>query len=118
MANKGLEPRTPIQMTHIVNSVIRVIKTGNIELLTKQAYNYLYLCSGFIAHYNWYGFKDYYSDTTLLKADLLDNYQSNQWRNFHPGDENYEYYMNKAEIYKRIINGTCQTHGRPIGECA
>jgi hypothetical protein len=55
---KGLEPKTKATMVRIINNVAKVIKTGNIELLSKQAYNYLYLCQGFIAHYNWAGFMD------------------------------------------------------------
>jgi len=103
VTRKGLEPKTEATMTRIVNNVAKVIKTGNIELLSKQAYNYLYLCSGFIAHYNWNGFKAYYADTALLKADILANENINRWLNFHPGDENFDYYQNKAQIYSAII---------------
>ena len=101
---KGLEPATKATMVRIINNVAKVIKTGNIELLSKQAYNYLYLCSGFIAHYSHGGFMDYYQDTAKLKQDLLDNENANQWRNFHPSDNDYEYYHHKALIYAGIIN--------------
>ena len=122
MTYKPLEPKTKATMVRIVNNVTKVIKTGNIELLSKQAYNYLYLCCGFIAHYNWNGFKAYYADTALLKADILANEESNKWRNFRPGDKDYEYYHNKALIYAAIVNAIepdeWPKHRDPIGECA
>lgn len=116
-----MEPLNRSQTIRIVNNVAKVIKTGNIELLSKQAYNYLYLCSGFIAHYNWAGFKDYYADTATLKADILANEESNKWRNFRPGEKDYEYYHAKALCYDaiiRAIENVKPQHRAPIGECA
>ena len=94
-----LTPLTPRQQTLIVNNVLKAVK--NIELLNKTGYNFLYLASGFIAHYNLYGFKDYYSRHDLAK-DIIRNYKNNQWTNFRPGDNGYEYYMSKAETYHKI----------------
>ena len=117
-----MEPLNSSQTIRIVKNVAKVIKTGNIELLSKQAYNYLYLCSGFIAHYNWAGFKAYYADTTLLKLDILEHHESNKWRNFRPGDKDYEYYFAKALCYDGIVNAIdpdeWPKHREPIGECA
>jgi hypothetical protein len=119
---KGLEPKTEATMARIVNSVDKAIRWRNIEKLTKQAYNYLYLCQGFIAHYDYYGFKAYYTDTATLKADILQNHESNKWRNFRPGDKDYEYYHNKALLYDAIVNAIkpdeWPKHREPIGECA
>jgi hypothetical protein len=89
-------------VVRIVNNIAKVIKTSNIELLTKQAYNYLYLAQGFIAHYNLHGFRDYYQDTATLKDDILQFQDSNQWTNFHPGERDYEYMMQKRDIYNAI----------------
>ena len=97
-----LTPLTERQKTMIVNNVEKVLRSGSCELLTKQSYDYLYLCSGFIAHYNLYGFRDYYSDTEKLAKDILDNATSNQWYNFHEGENDYEYYMAKKDVYNRI----------------
>jgi hypothetical protein len=100
-----LQPLPPHKVKRIITNIIKTIKSGDIEKLEKQSYNYLYLCSGFIAHYNWYGFKDYYLDTETLKHDILSNISNNQWRNFRPTDENYEYYHQKAVIYNEICIG-------------
>ena len=46
---------------------------GNIEKLNKRGYDFLYQCSGFIAHYDLEGFNDYYRDNSLI-ADIEANY--------------------------------------------
>lgn len=86
----------------IVNNVLKAINDPS--KLSKQAYKYLYLCSGFIAHYNHQGFISYYNREGKLKNDLLDNARINQWHNFTPNDRDYQYYQSKARIYNRIIN--------------
>ena len=98
----ALTPHTERQATLIVNNVLRAC--ADIEKLNNTGYKYLYLCSGFIAHYNRYGFIDHYSRYSL-KEDILRNYQMNQWLNFHPGDRDYDYYKSKARIYNRIVEG-------------
>ena len=97
----AIKPLTPRQQTLIVNNVVKAVKHGS-DKLNKTGYNFLYLASGFIAHYNMYGFIAYYQQHSL-KRDIIDNYRNNQWTNFHPCDEDYEYYKSKAEVYNRII---------------
>jgi hypothetical protein len=97
----ALTPLTERQKTLIVNNVVKAVK--NIDNLNKTGYNFLYLCSGFIAHYNLYGFIAAYSNSGKLKRDLIDNAGQNQWRNFRPGEQNYDYYMSKADVYNRIL---------------
>jgi hypothetical protein len=92
---------TDRQVKMIVKNVIEACK--NINKLTKVGYNYLYLASGFIAHYDLGGFIDYYSDNAKLVNDILNNENSNKWLNFRPGDKDYEYYHQKGEIYSLII---------------
>jgi len=94
---------TPRQISLIVNSVKRVIEKDDIELLTKSAYKYLYLCSGFIAHYSLFGFRAHYEDVFHLVDAIKRNARMNQWDNFRPGQEHYDYYMQKKEIYNQIL---------------
>lgn len=75
---------------------------GNIEKLNKRGYDFLYQCSGFIAHYDLEGFKEYYRDNSLV-ADLEANYLQNQWRNYRTGERFAEYYHSKREIYNAIL---------------
>jgi len=89
------------QVTLIVNNITRACR--DINRLNKIGYNFLYLCSGFIAHFNIHGFKDYYRDISLLD-DIVLNYDANKYLNFTAQDKDYEYYNQKAEIYKQIVN--------------
>ena len=96
----SLEALTERQKVLIVNNVVKAVK--NIESLNKTGYRYLYLCSGFIAHYDLNGFIDFYSYVSL-KNDLIGFAGQNQWKNFRPGERDYEYYMAKADVYNRIL---------------
>lgn len=95
-----LTPYTARQNSMIVSNVLKAL--DNPDKLSKQAYKYLYLCAGFIAHYNHQGFISYYRQNSL-KADILRFQGLNQWRNFTPNDRDYQYYKSKADIYNRII---------------
>lgn len=58
-------------MNLITKNILLVLKTGDINRLSKKSYNFLYLMSGFIAHYNHNGFMGYYQDTEDLRRDIL-----------------------------------------------
>jgi hypothetical protein len=91
---------TERQKTLIVNNVVKACK--NIDNLNKTGYNFLYLASGFIAHYDLYGFIATYTGRSL-KRDIISFAGQNQWNNFHPGERDYDYYMAKKEVYNRIL---------------
>lgn len=95
-----LEPLSPEKQKRIVSNVVKAV--NDIDKLSKTAYNYLYLCSGFIAHNDYWGFVRHYKYHADLAQDLLQNSQQNQWRNFRPGERDYEYYKSKADVYKSI----------------
>jgi len=96
----ALTPYTDKQKEMIVANIVKAV--GSIRLLNETAYKYINVCSGFIAHYDKNGFIAYYKENSL-KDDILSNARANQWRNFRPTDENYAYYMSKADIYKSIV---------------
>jgi hypothetical protein len=96
-----LEPLTQKQQDLIVKNVVAAVK--DIRKLNSTGYNFLYLASGFIAHYNIHGFKDHY-DRYSLAYDIINNQKSNMWNNFMPTDENYAYYMTKKAVYLRILD--------------
>ena len=91
---------TERQKTLIINNVVAACK--DISKLNKQGYNFLYLANGFIAHYDRYGFMAHYSDGSL-REDLKTNQRYNQWDNFKPDHPSYEYYMEKKEMYNKIL---------------
>ena len=95
-----MTPLSERQKTLIVNNVVKAVK--NIDNLNKTGYNFLYLCSGFIAHYDLHGFIASYTGESL-KRDILNFAGQNQWNNFRPGESDYDYYMAKKEVYNRIL---------------
>jgi len=97
----ALTPLTERQKTLIVSNVLKAVK--NIDNLNKTGYNFVYQCSGFIAHYDLYGFIASYTGESL-KRDLISYAGQNQWKNFRPGERDYDYYMAKADVYNRILS--------------
>lgn len=61
----------PYNTKAILNNINTVYKTGDIEKLSKASYSFINLLSGFIAHYNIYGFMDHYKDLRDFSHDLL-----------------------------------------------
>jgi hypothetical protein len=99
---KGIEPFNIEEEQRIIHDCVKA--ANNIKTMTDRAYRYLYLASGFIAHYDKWGFADHYREPGSLKKDILDNQRNNQWDNFRPGEENYDYYMQKKKIYNTICD--------------
>jgi hypothetical protein len=97
-----IEPLTPREKALIVSNVLKACT--DVEKLKSTGNKYLYLCSGFIAHYNLQGFKAYYSEHSL-KRDIERNYRQNQWANFRDGDEHAGYYHSKRDVYNAILGG-------------
>ena len=97
----ALTPLTERQKALIVSNVVKACK--NIDNLNKTGYKYINLCSGFIAHYDLYGFISAYSNPGSLKRDIISYAGQNQWNNFRPGERDYEYMMAKKDVYNRII---------------
>ena len=95
---------TEKQKSLIVNNIVRAC--DDINKLNGTGYKFIYLASGFIAHYNIHGFKSNYDivDCGYSLADaILANESSNRFDNFREGDQNYHYYKSRADIYKRIV---------------
>lgn len=100
--NKGLTPISYHAGSMIVANIRRVVKEQNGNLLSQQAYRFINLCSGFIAHYNLFGFRAVYEDGVSLGEALLKVKHQNQWNNFRPGEKDYAYYMSKRDVFNRI----------------
>lgn len=96
----ALAPLTEKQKSLIVSNVLKAV--NDIEKLSNTGYKFLYLCSGFIAHYNRFGFINAFSQRSLKQA-IIQNANANMWKNFTPNDADYAYYMSKADVYKRIL---------------
>jgi len=97
-----MTPLTQRQKQLIANNVLAACK--DISKLNKTGYNFLYVASGFIAHYNLEGFKAYYSEHSL-KQDIERNAKANQWTNFRNGERDADYYHAKRDAYNMILGG-------------
>jgi len=97
-----MTPLTNREKQLITKNVLAACK--DITKLNTCGYDFLYLASGFIAHYNLQGFKNYYSDGSLQR-DIERNARANQWSNFRQGEGYYDYYMAKRDCYNMILGG-------------
>jgi len=96
----ALTPLTERQKSLIVSNIVKAVR--NIDNLNNTGYNFINQCSGFIAHYDLYGFIASYTGQSL-KRDILSYAGQNQWTNFRPGERDYEYMMAKKDVYNRIV---------------
>ena len=111
-----MTPLNATQQARIVNNVTAACR--DITKLNKTGYDFLYLASGFIAHYNIEGFKAYYSEPGSLQADIEANARANQWHNFRKGERDADYYHSKRDTYNAILGRFCAAeyfhrHGVP-----
>jgi hypothetical protein len=97
-----IKPHSIEEEEKIIRDCVKA--ASDIQSMTDRAYNYLYLANDFIAHCDKYGFMEFYSEKNSLKNDMLRFQNHNQWANFHPKDDNYDYYMQKKKIYNEICN--------------
>ena len=91
----------------IIKSMEAVIKSGDIEKLTKDCYNFTMNLSGFIAHYNLYGFMDQYRDTADLIRDLRNSMDIKRPEYYLDQcflKKQPEYYQAKVRILKAFKN--------------
>lgn len=89
----------------VINNLNSIFKTKDITKLNKPTYNFLNLTSDFIAHYDLYGFQEYYKDLRDLIRDLK-NSSDIKNPDYYLSDcfmkEQADYYISKAEIFKQI----------------
>jgi hypothetical protein len=97
-----MTPLTQREKELITKNVLAACR--DITKLNKRGYDFLYLASGFIAHYNLQGFIAYYSEHSL-KADIERNAKANQWTNFRQGERDADYYHAKRDCYNMILGG-------------
>ena len=60
----------PYDVKNILSNLEKVFSKKDIKLLSKKSYEFLYMMSGFIGHYDIHGFKNAYSDLRELLNDI------------------------------------------------
>ena len=73
----GLEPFNVEEEQKIIRDCVKAAR--NIDDLTDKAYRFFNLSSGFIAHYNRFGFMEHYREPGSLKQDIQAHQNHNQW---------------------------------------
>lgn len=96
------------EKNRILRNIGLVFLMQDINLLNKYAYGFIHVANGFIAHCNLYGFIRNYGNSKKLAIDIIRNQPQNQWNNFREGERNYEYMMQKKEIYNTICEFALQ----------
>ena len=96
---------TPIDRKTQLLIVRNIVAACNhIGLLNGTGYRFISGCPGFIAHYDLGCFRATYTGAEL-RRDILAHQRKNQWQNFRPGEQDYEYYMAKKWIYNAVCLG-------------
>ena len=75
----------------------------DIKLLSPEAYRWLHLRAGFIAHYDLEGFIEEYQTSQNLRDNILANQIHNTSCNRSRKDRDYPYYLQQCEIYQQIV---------------
>lgn len=75
---------TPYNTKAIADNLRLVFTSGDIHKLNQPTYTFISLMSGFIAHYNLYGFQDEYADlrqlaTEILQSERDEDYFATSW---------------------------------------
>jgi hypothetical protein len=100
----SLQPILESDAIRIKNNLIKA-STIDINLLSEAGYHFIHLASGFIAHYDRGGFIAEYGTANNLADDILRYQPDNQWHNFSSSHKDYEYMMQKKEIYNEVCKG-------------
>jgi hypothetical protein len=116
----ALELLPESKVNGILSNFRTMFKANNVYKMNKSGYGFIYLASGFIAHFNMYGFMEAYGamsekedylehgDMTKLALAIIENAEPNKWLNFRSGEKDYDYMMQKARIYKEIYELACK----------
>jgi hypothetical protein len=96
----ALIPCSPEEEQKVIRDCVKAAR--DIKSMTDRAYKYLYLAGGFIAHFNKLGFMEHYEEPGSLKKAIFEYQRENQYNNFGPKDDGYDYYMQKKKIYNTI----------------
>ena len=98
----SLSPLTLTEQSAIIKNLASACR--DIRKLNSNGYKFIHLASGFIAHYNRFGFIDAYSEPGALERAIRANAGPNQWSNFRPGERHFDYYLSKRMVYNGVLS--------------
>ena len=75
----------------------------DITCLSLEAYRWIHIKAGFIAHYDLGGFIEEYQTCQNLRDNILANQIHNTSCNRSRKDKDYPYYLQQCEMYQQIV---------------
>ncbi len=88
----------------IIKNVVKVIRSNDINKLSKESFKYISCCCGFMHFNDYIKFMNYFSNTERLRVKLL----MYTGLNFEHVDFEYgfigKYFAQREDMYKQIIN--------------
>ena len=91
----------PEKASRIKGNIVEACR--DITKLSLEAYRWLHLRAGFIAHYDREGFIEEYQTCQNLRDNILANLIHNTSCNRSRKDRDYPYYLQQCEIYQQIV---------------
>ena len=105
-------------MSNVSRNIELVFKTNDITKLNKTGYNFVMNMSGFIAHYDLYGFRCEYENVSQLLREIKDSFDiSNKSRyitdRFFSEGKDKEYYRAKYDTLAGL-EVLCQKYAKEL----
>ena len=96
-----IHPLDPEKVSRILNNVLAACR--DISCISVEAYRWLHLRAGFIAHFDLDGFIEEYQSGQNLRDNILANQIHNTCCNRIKKDKDYPYYLQQCEMYQQLV---------------
>ena len=96
-----IHPLEPEKVSRVISNVLEACR--DITCLSLEAYRWIHLKAGFIAHYDREGFIEEYQTSQNLRDNILANQIHNTSCNRSLKDRDYPYYLQQCEMYQHIV---------------
>ena len=93
-----LEKETALR---VLNNILAACR--DITCLSLEAYRWIHLRAGFIAHFDLDGFIEEYQTCQNLRDNILANQIHNTCCNRSKKDKDYDYYLQQCDMYQQIV---------------
>ena len=96
-----IHPLEPEKAARIIKNILAACR--DITCLSMEAYRWIHIKAGFIAHYDLEGFIEEYQTCQNLRDNILANQIHNTSCNRSRKDRDYPYYLQQCEMYQQIV---------------
>ena len=96
-----IHPLEKDKALRVMNNILAACR--DITCLSLEAYRWIHIKAGFIAHYDLEGFIEEFQTCQNLRDNILANQIHNTSCNRSRKDKDYPYYMQQCEMYQQIV---------------